>query len=350
MKSPPGRVCYANSFARAGVKNVLVRAIQRTRSIVLSECAYYAALCLFVSLLAVGVLHAETSSGGDESGGDESAVHNGRAGESAFSFVQKPRWELGIGGGAFSGYDYPASSDRNKRAIALPFFIYRTPVFRVGDGGLRAVAIENPRFKLDLSVGGSLNASSEGSSVRQGMPDLDFLFEIGPQLEFRLLDRMLASGSRLRMRFTTELRAVFSSDFRGIDSRGLVIESGVGLNLDNVAGTRMSMLIGLDVTFASEKLHDYFYEVDAEFVTAARPLFDASAGYLETTLFTGVAYRPMASVRIFTGVIQGFFDGASNQRSPLFEVTRQTRLALGIVWTIRSSEQMIDVIDLGSNN
>jgi len=112
----------------------------------------------------------------------------------------------------------------------------------------------------------------------------------------------------------------------------------------------MSMLIGLDVTFASEKLHDYFYEVDAEFVTAARPLFDASAGYLETTLFTGVAYRPMASVRIFTGVIQGFFDGASNQRSPLFEVTRQTRLALGIVWTIRSSEQMIDVIDLGSNN
>ena len=69
------------------------------------------------------------------------------------SFTRKPRWELGVGGGVFSGFDYPASDDPNRRAIALPFFIYRSPVFRVGGGGLRAVAIERPRVRLDLSIG-----------------------------------------------------------------------------------------------------------------------------------------------------------------------------------------------------
>ncbi len=266
------------------------------------------------------------------------------------SIVQKPRWEVGVGGGYFKGFDYPASSDANERGLAVPFFIYRTPLLRLGDGGVRAVAIENPRLKLDLSIGGSLSASSEGNSARDGMPDLDFLFELGPQLEVRLFDRRLASGARLRGRFTTELRAVFSTDFRGLETRGWVADIGVGVNVSNIAGTGVSFLSGLDVGFATERLQDYFYEVDEEFVTETRPLFDARGGYLETTLFTGLAFRPLPQVRVFTGVIQGFYDGARNQDSPLFDTTLQTRYALGVVWTIRTSKQMIDVVDFGSSN
>lgn len=266
------------------------------------------------------------------------------------SVLQKPRWEVGVGAGYFKGFDYPASSDANERALAVPFFIYRSPLLRFGDGGVRAVAIEKPRLKLDLSIGGSLNASSQGNSAREGMPDLDFLFELGPQLEVRLFDRRLASGARLRARFTSELRAVFSTDFKALESRGWVADVGVGVNVANIAGTEFSFISGLDVSFATEPLHDYFYQVDDEFVTDERSLFDARGGYLETTLFTGLAFRALPQVRIFTGLIQGFYEGARNQDSPLFDTTLQTRYALGIVWTIRASEQMIDVVDLGSRN
>ena len=266
------------------------------------------------------------------------------------SVVQKPRWEFGLGGGYFSGFDYPASSDTNEKGIVLPFFIYRSDNLRLGDGGVRAVAIENPQLKLDLSVGGSLKAESDDDSARQGMPDLDFLFEIGPQLELRLLDKRLKTGERVRVRFTSDLRAVFSTDFKSVDSRGFVADVGLGLNVGNIAGTGITAIAGLDVSFATEKLQDYFYQVDDEFVTDSRPMFDAEAGYLESRLFTGVAIRPWPELRIFAGVSNGFFDGASNQQSPLFEVTQQTTFALGVVWTIKASEEMVEVVDLGSSD
>jgi len=266
------------------------------------------------------------------------------------SVTRRPVWEFGVGGGYFSGFDYPASNDENQRVIALPFFIYRTPVFRFGGGGVRAVAIEKPRVKLDLSIGGSLNASSDGDGVREGLPDLDFLFEIGPQLEVRLFDRKLQSGGRLRGRFTSELRAVFATDFRKVSSQGLVAEVGVGVNYGNVRGSGIDLITAIDVTFANEKLQDYFYEVDPEFVTENRAAFDAKGGYLETNIFAGIGFRPLRNVRVFTGFFSGFFEGARNQDSPLFETTTQTGFALGIVWTIKTSDTYVDIVDLGSTS
>lgn len=279
----------------------------------------------------------DKDSGDDENGGDEN-----------ISVRARPQWEFGIGAGASYGYDYPASRDTNRRAIALPFFIYRTPLFRFGGGGVRAVAIEKPRVKLDLSVGGSLNASSDGDGVRQGMPDLDFLFELGPQLEIRLFEHRLPSGAYWQGRFSSELRAVLATDFGSINAQGYVAEAGLGVNLRNLAGSRVDLISALDVTYASERLQDYFYEVAPEFATDSRPVFDARAGYLESNLFLGVAFKPWSRVRIFSGVIKGFYSGAENEDSPLFETVEQTRYALGLVWTIKASDKMINIVDMGS--
>lgn len=270
--------------------------------------------------------------------------------ETPTSVIQRPRWELGLGGGYFSSFDYPASKEASNRGIVLPFFVYRSPVFRTGSGGIRAVAIERPRLTLDLSVGGSLNANSVGNTAREGMPDLDFLFEVGPQLKLQLLDKVLPTGERLLGRFTADVRAVFATDFRGVDSLGAVADIGLGLTMSNVRGTGISVLTGLELTYATEPLQDYFYQVEPEFVTPERAFFDAKAGYLESTLFAGFAVTPLPNVRLFTGFIKGFFQGAENADSPLFEVNEQTRFAVAFVWTIAKSKKMIDVVDLGSNN
>ncbi len=266
------------------------------------------------------------------------------------NFTLKPRWEFGVGGGFSSGFDYPASSETSNRGIALPFFIYRSSIFRAGDGGVRAVAIEKPRFTLELSTGGSLNANSDGNSAREGLPDLDFLFEIGPRFQLRIMDTVLPTGERIQGRFTADLRAVFATDFGSLESLGGVADIGVGFNMTNIRGSGITVLTGLDVTFASEKLQDYFYQVDPEFVTADRAFFDSRAGYLETTLFAGFAVQPFDSVRVFTGFIKGFFHGAANEDSPLFEVNEQTRFALAVVWTLATSDKLIEVVDLGGSN
>ena len=69
------------------------------------------------------------------------------------ALISKPVWELGVGAAFFSGHDYPASDDPNDTALALPFFVYRSERVRVQGGGVGAVAIERPRFKLDVSLG-----------------------------------------------------------------------------------------------------------------------------------------------------------------------------------------------------
>lgn len=182
------------------------------------------------------------------------------------------------------------------------------------------------------------------------MPDLDFLFEIGPQLEYRLLDVERASGARMRARFTADLRAVFSSDFGSVEGQGFVADVGIGLNVANFASTGMTFITSLESSFATERLQDYFYEVDPQFVTDTRAAFGASGGYLESSLTLGVAAEPLPQLRVFAGTVLGLFDGASNQDSPLFEVTTQMRFALGVVWTIQRSKQMVDIVELGTNN
>jgi len=292
------------------------------------------------------VIAAEKSTASDNSPA-ESTVNESTE-ELALGVKQRPRWEVGLGGGMIRGFDYPASMDHNRRTIILPFFVIRTPSVRFGGGGIRAVAIENPRVKLDLSIGGSLNANSSGEGVREGMPNLDFLFEIGPQLEVRLRDDVIDGGSRLQSRFTSEIRAVIATDFSGVDQQGFVAEAGYDINLRNVKGTGIDVGVAIDVTFADEKLQDYFYEVTPEYATAARPAYNGRGGFLETKVSLGMGFRPRNNLAIFLGAYTGLYDGAANEDSPLFETKSQTGFALGVVWTIKKSKRMVDIVELSS--
>lgn len=299
-------------------------------------------LCMFLLMLCAPVLILAAD---DEESNSSDSVEE--VSELALGVKSRPRWEVGVGIGHIRGYDYPASRDHNRRSIALPFFVYRTRSIRFGGGGIRAVAIENPRIKLDLSVGGSLNASSSDDGVREGMPGLDFLFEIGPQLEIRLRDDVIDGGSRLQSRFTSEIRAVFVTDFNEVDRQGVVAEAGWDINLRNVKGTGIDIGAAIDFTYANEKLQDYFYEVPAQYATPTRPEYDAKGGYLESKLSIGLGFRPLKNVVVFLGAFTGLYDGAANEKSPLFETTSQTGFALGVVWTIAKSRTMVDVVELG---
>jgi len=97
------------------------------------------AVVLFCTLVATPVL-ADSAKSTDviDAADDANVTDDSDDSEGAVLIVgttDKPRWELGIGAGFFSGYDYPASNKSNQRAIAVPFFIYRSPALRLGDGG-----------------------------------------------------------------------------------------------------------------------------------------------------------------------------------------------------------------------
>lgn len=260
-----------------------------------------------------------------------------------FQLENKPVWEAGLGAGYFRGTDYPGSNDPNIGRFALPFFIYRSKIFRFGDGGVGAVAVEEPRLKIDVSLGGSLNATPKVDSVRAGMPDLDLLFEFGPQIQYKLFQRDWANGSSSEATIDGNVRAVISTDFEDVEGQGFVYGAGISYIQRNVIKDKVDIVLGADITFADRRYNDYLYSVPSEFATPQRDAYTANAGYVETAFVLGLGLQPHPDLRIFTGFSVISHAGAANEESPLFETDLTTRYAIGIVWTALRSKRSIEV-------
>lgn len=251
----------------------------------------------------------------------------------------QPLWEFGIGGGAIDVANYPASSERNFVALAAPYLIYRGDIFRIGDeNGVRAVVIETSDFELDLSFGGAFPADSEDNTARAGMPELDFLFEIGPQLIYKIKDYKFAQGGNARLKSRLQARAVFSTDFQRIDQRGFVFEPTLSYQQRGVLFQDTALKVEISLSFASEQLHDYFYQVTPEYSNSTREQYNAEAGYLGADISIALSFPVRQNLRVFFSGSARFHQGSANQESPLYEEDINYSFGLGFVWRMYESD------------
>ncbi len=297
-------------------------------------------------ILLLWLLPAQNLLATDEQQPSESADEKSSTQRQSIGLQGRPQWEVGIGCGYFEGFDYPGSTDSNRRRFGLPFLIYRSKRFRFGGGGVSAVSIEEPRLKLDWSVAASLNSSNQENSARAGMEDLDFLIELGPQLVWRVVDVVGAGGEEYRVDWSTKLRGVVSTDFGSVEDRGVVFETTLAGRVRNIAGfNRVALIGGISARAATERLNDYFYEVREEFVTPTRNAFDGQAGLIDIRTTVGVALNLPKRVRIFIAASTGFYENSANRTSPLHRALRSTSTAVGVVWTIKQSQKRVGILD-----
>lgn len=251
----------------------------------------------------------------------------------------QPLWEFGAGGGVIDVANYPASSERNFIALAAPYVVYRGDVFRVGGGGgARAVVVEDKNYEIDFSFGGAFSADSDDNTAREGMPELDFLFEIGPQFVYRVKDYKFDGGGNGRLNLRLQARAVFSTDFDRIDERGYVFEPKLTYQQRGVWRENTGLNLSAGLVFATEELHDYFYQVDSEFATSSRAQFDAKGGFLGAELGASMSFPIRENMRGFASVSAQIHNGAANEDSPLFEDKVTYSVGLGFVWRLYESE------------
>ena len=245
----------------------------------------------------------------------------------------QPLWEAGVGGGAAYSPDYPASDEHSLNGLALPYIIYRGDIFRLGDGSIvKGVFMATERFEFDVSFDASFDADSDGNAARRGMPDLDFLGEAGPQLTVNL-------GHYLhgRLQLALPVRAVFSTDFSRLDHRGFLFNPELSYEREGFFDG-MFMSVELGATFATERLQDYFYQVDARYANASRAAFDADGGYMGSELDVGFSFRLHERVRLFAGVEAAYRGGAANDDSPLYRDDFTLAAGAGFVWSLYESD------------
>ena len=263
-----------------------------------------------MGLAPITALHAQTT--------------NGEA--AADAETGRPRWEAGVAAAAGRVADYPGSNRSRTRAIAVPLVIYRGPVLRVDNGGIRGRVVDSPDWQLELSATGAFNARN--NDARRGMPDLDYLFGVGPQLVYRgWRDAIGALTVHLKA------RAIFSTDLHRVQSRGYTVDPELRWRFRSVAGTPGSWTLSIEPTWASGALQRYFYEVDPTQATPTRPAYAARAGYLGTELGLTWSLRSSNTVSWFVGARAMSLHGAANDESPLLLRKTNLNVGAGLVWT-----------------
>jgi len=223
-----------------------------------------------------------------------------------------PLWELGLLGGFARVSLYPGAGDYASRYLLFPYVYYRGKIFRSDRGGARARLYSSKKTKLSLGFGGNLPSKNSESSIREGMPNLDFVFEIGPRLRFlNLFDKDgLEAGISIK-----KASSVSSWNFY---SKGFTLSSSLGYrgNLDFFSKTRIFLRATVKVT---EKIYqEYFYNVPAAYQKPSRPTYNAKAGILSIRYFVGFLNSFMKGKWVnFIGFTLDDYSLAANKDSPI---------------------------------
>lgn len=254
-----------------------------------------------------------------------------------------PLWEIGIGAFGLVAPDYPASGETSFNGLALPYGIYRGDVLRVDDeDGARVVPLETQRYEISVSAGAAFGARSEGRGVREGMPDLDPLIELGPQVVFRG-PGFGPAARRGRIDVALQARVVASLDFDNgsLAYRGVVLEPEIAARWPDALGAGTDIRASVGPVFATEALQAYFYEVEPRFARADRPAHQARGGYLGTDLVVSLSYDLTPRFTAFGGLSAASHTGAANADSPLFERDLTGAAFFGVAVILSESQRRV---------
>jgi len=254
-----------------------------------------------------------------------------QAQESAGPEAGLPLWEVGVFAGALSTPHYPASSEQNRRALALPFFVYRGDFWRSDRDGVGARLLRTDKLEFDVGFAASLPSSSEDVELRRGMPDLGTLIEFGPRLKIGLAE----PGPGQRLTLELPLRAVLEFN-GGARQVGTAFEPklayGWRLGSDWRLGGSLSLVLG------DQQLSQYFYGVPATYATASRPAYEAQAGLISTRLGLQGSKRMGPDLSLFAYARYDLHANAANRDSPLFGQDHGSSVGLGLAWTLGRSQ------------
>jgi outer membrane scaffolding protein for murein synthesis (MipA/OmpV family) len=262
-------------------------------------------------------------------GAQETAADTVDAGDPVKPKEPLPLWEIGLVGIAAYQPAYPGSDQDLARVRVLPFGIYRGSLLRADGNGIGLRAFRSPRFEWDVSGSGSFGSSANKVHIREGMPSIGTLLEIGPALKVNLGDLVDPKRDRHLTALEIPVRAVFDvSD--GFAHRGWTFEP----RLSHTAWTGQSfaLVVSASTLFANRSLNHLYYGVDAPYATPDRPAYDARAGLIATRLSASLRHRINSTLRLQYFAQLETVRGAANEASPLVRSKQDAGIGVSLLW------------------
>lgn len=254
---------------------------------------------------------------------------------------EKPLWEIGAGVTALTFPAYRGSDQTNNFVLPFPYFTYHGKVLKADRQGVRASLFDSDRVDLTISAALLPPSSSKDIRIRNGMPDLEGSFEIGPQVNLTLW----RSDDRARfVKLLLPMRAAFTLEGSPKDI-GWVFHPKLNMDITDLPGLngwRLGMLAG--PLFGDKRQHDYYYSVDPRYATAGRPAYQAEAGY------GGMQYLASFSKRFpkfWVGAFARYdnLGGATFADSPLVRQQDYVAAGVAVAWVLGESSTRVRVDD-----
>ncbi len=251
-----------------------------------------------------------------------------------------PLFEMGIGVAGARFPDYPGSEHSRELYLPFPSVTYRGDLLRAKrDEGIRGRFINNRWLELDLSADGTFQSDSGDNPVREGMPDLENVLEIGPSLILHLSPPEHRDKYQLDLHLAA--RYAVSTDLSHIDHRGYSLNPFFELKMGSVWRPDDLIMLSLGVKYGNEKLQDYYYQVEQRYQTVQRPYFDATGGQMERSASVAIFFPLRPRLWVFAGLIAADYRDAVNRESPLLRRDQTSSILLGFYWNFYSSAIMV---------
>ena len=203
------------------------------------------------------------------------------------------------------------------------------------EGFIRTRLFRNLRFEFDVSFSGSLPAKSRDNLARQGMPDLNWLFEYGPQVKIQFMDPRNPNQLTLKI----PLRFLSETDFQYTRFVGSIFNPKLSYSRRQFPFQRGIFSLTLGATYASQAVNEYFYNVKPEFVTAERAAYSAKAGRMDNYLSILQGFV-VGDAFWFASASFSSFDTSANIDSPLLQDRSTQSYSLGVAISLYKSAEM----------
>ncbi len=246
--------------------------------------------------------------------------------------ANKAQWELGVGLAVLDIPFYPGSSQSKTYVFPIPHFLFRAEKLEI-DNGIEATFFRTEKVRFNLSADIAMPVNSQDSEARAGMPDIDTVLQLGPSLEITLAgDRFQADHLRLEL----PVRAAISTDLRSAESVGWLFEPRLTYETRRPYKTGFTYLVSAGLRFATEDLHQYYYDVDAAFVTPEREQFESQAGY--SGMFVDYIANWRSESFIYWALLRyQNLQGAAFEDSPLVEQNDYLLIGAGVTWVFATN-------------
>jgi len=244
----------------------------------------------------------------------------------------KPKSQLEIGAGLFSVQlpHYVGAQQRKTYLLPTPYIYYSSDEFKVERNQLTGFLWKHESWQLDLSAGAGISINSEDNNAREGMPDLDWVFELGPSLKYFILGSP-ASNDRLYGEFFA--RKAIATDFSSVGNVGWRYGPSMSYHRDLYINGEKELILTLraNINYSDAKYLNYYYGIKSDFVTPTRAIFEAKSGYAGSDFSMGLTYK--TSNFWYGGFVRYYaLRDSVEQYSPLVFEQDSWAAGLGFAW------------------